>query len=362
MPYQNRLKKLQQSLQEKGCDALLVEDKINLFYLTGLDLSAGKLLVQPHTAHLFVDGRYFESCQKNCPFPVQEIDPPSLENLFAFPECTSIKILGFDSEKTSFKTYQQLAALADKLKHSFKLIPVDSPLQALRAIKDESEIDILRKAAALGSEGFDHICTLLRENISEMELATELEIFWKKRGAKTVAFDPIIAFGPNSSMPHYRAGSAKLRPGQIVLIDIGVNFHHYHSDMTRVVFFGEPDQRLKKIHGIVQRAQQAALTLCRPGITLGTLDTAARSLITENGYGQNFTHSLGHGVGLEIHEFPTIRNTPSLASVKLAPGMVITIEPGIYLPGIGGVRIEDTVVITKNGCENLTQRSTDIAL
>jgi len=203
---------------------------------------------------------------------------------------------------------------------------------------------------------------MLKEGISENELAIELEIFWKRRGSKAIAFDPIIAFGSNSSMPHYRVGQRKLNTGEAVLIDIGVNLNHYHSDMTRVVFFGDPDPKIASIYEIVLKAQELALENCRPGTPIAELDASARTYIEQKGYGENFTHSLGHGVGLEIHELPLIRSQSPGADTQLEEGMVVTIEPGIYLPGIGGVRIEDTVAITRDGYENLTNRSKELSI
>lgn len=362
--YNDRLKRLQDYLRNTNCDALLVDEKTNLYYLTGLDLSAGKLLVHTQGAHLFVDNRYFELCQKNCPFPVRMVDTPKFEEQLACQEFSFILSLGFDSDTTSYKNYQQLLKLIETVSTlrsnlPLSLCPLDAPIKHLRTIKDASEIKTLRQAAALGSEGYDFLCSILIEGISELEAATELEIFWKRRGGKTVAFDPIIAFGSNSSMPHYRAGKAKLHAGDIILIDIGVNYQHYHSDMTRIAFFGRPNPQLLAVHSIVAQAQAAALKICHPGTTLGDIDSAARDLIISHGYGPNFTHSLGHGVGLDIHEFPTIRNIPPMNKIPLQPGMVVTIEPGIYIPGLGGIRIEDTVLITQNGHENFTQRSTE---
>jgi Xaa-Pro aminopeptidase len=362
MTYKNRLFNLQKTIHNANCDALLIDDPTNLFYLTGLNLSTGKLLIHGKGADLFVDGRYLESCKKNSPFPVKLCDPPSFEALLSTPEFSHIKKMGFDSETKTYKAYQQLQNIASKLANTgrvIEFIPIDSPLKLQRSIKDQEEIQALREAAILGSLGFDFLCQLLKTGITEQECAIELEIFWKKRGSKGVAFDPIIAFGSNSSMPHYRAGNEKLKEGQIVLLDIGVNYKHYHSDMTRIAFFGTPNTDLLAIHAIVKKAQQAALDLCQPGTTLGALDKAARDIITSHGHGDKFTHSLGHGVGLDIHEYPTIRNAPPLDTAPLTSGMVITIEPGIYIPGLGGIRIEDTVVITDDGYENLTQRSTD---
>lgn len=357
MNYLNRLKTLQKTVQDSGCDALLITDPTNLFYMTGLDLSTGKLLVHAEGADLLVDGRYIESCKSCSPFPVRLSAPPTFEQILSSTEFSHLKKLGFDSENTSYKSYEQLKKLASNC--NITLIPIDAPLKLQRSIKDESEIQALRDAADLGNKGFHFVSSLLKEGISEIECALELEIFWKKHGSKGVAFEPIIAFGPNSSMPHYRAGNEKLKEGDVVLIDIGVDLNHYRSDMTRVIFFGKPDARLLEVHDIVQKAQDAALALCKPGTTLGQLDKTARDIIGSYGYGDKFTHSLGHGIGLDTHEYPTVKNSPPFDEVPLVKGMVITIEPGIYLPGIGGIRIEDTIIITKNGHENLTRRKSE---
>ncbi len=342
-----------EALQKTNETALLIDDPINMYYLTGMELTAGKVLVHKNGAYLIVDSRYFEACSKKSPISVVLSKPDTVWELLA---SNGLKKLAFSSEKTSFQQYVELQKTA-QIKN-IELIPANRPVETLRLIKDKYEIDLLRDAASVGSAGFDFVCTLLREGITEVEIAVELEIFWKRRGSKGLGFDPIIAFGHNSSMPHYRPGNTQLLFGQPVLIDIGVNWKHYHSDMTRVVFFGNPDPRIETIYEIVREAQERALHICKPGTTIGELDDAARGFINSKGYGDQFTHNLGHGVGLEIHEAPTVRNIPPHGEMQLKPGMVITIEPGIYLPDVGGVRIEDTVVITGEGHENLTKRST----
>lgn len=362
MPYLTRVQKLQKTIQELGCDALLIDDPLNTLYLTGLNLSAGKLLIHANGAYLIVDNRYFELCQKTSPFPVLPEGNFSFEVHLARPDLTFIKTLGFDSENTSYKNYLEMEKCVKKAieqNRKLTLIPLDNPVKKQRMIKDPSEIAILREAASLGSKGYDFVCSFLKEGISESEVALELEIFWKKQGSKALAFEPIIAFGANSSMPHYRAGNERLKKGHVVLIDIGVNYRHYHSDMTRVLYFGEPDEKIRRIFSIVEEAQKAALKICRPGTLIGEVDAAARDHIASKGLGENFTHSLGHGIGLEIHEFPILRNSPPYKEMPLEAGMVITIEPGIYLPGIGGVRLEDSIVITEKGYEDLTRREID---
>lgn len=358
MPHMQRIKKLQSLLAQQRCDALLVDDHTNLYYLTGLDLSAGKVLVDAKGANLFVDNRYYEMCQKKSPLPVRLLESSSAEDLLSQASFSWIRSLGFDSTRTTHKAFQELDLICQRL--TITLAALDDPIGPLRLIKDEAEIRILTEAAALGSAGYDYVLTLLQEGITEEEIARALEIFWKQRGSKTIAFDPIIAFGQHSSMPHYRAGKGALKRGDIVLIDIGVNYQQYHSDMTRVVFFGPPDPRLLDIYAVVSEAQDKALEICRPGTLIGDLDKAARQHIIAKGFGEFFTHSLGHGIGLDIHEAPWLRNRPPFNQCPLEAGMVITIEPGIYLPGVGGVRIEDSVAIKTGGYENLTKRSKEI--
>ena len=357
MDYKKRIAKLQKKLPEIGCDAFIVDDAINLYYLTGLQLSAGKLLLDKERAVLFVDGRYYEACKKTSPVPVA-LSQPQKEIWASFlSEKPSLSSLGFNSESTSFKSYLDLKAFLEKNQSALSLIPAHNPVRQMRMLKDADEITLMMAAAELGSKGYDYVCSLLKEGVTEIEIANELEIFWKRQGSKGVAFDPIIAFGTNTSMPHYRPGNHKLKKGDPILIDIGVNLEHYHSDMTRVVFFGSPAPQLAEIYTVVRQAQEAALALCKPGITIGALDQAARDLISTKGYAEFFPHGLGHGVGLEIHELPVVRNYTPFKEVLLQEGMVLTVEPGVYLPDSGGVRLEDTVVITKLGYENLTKRS-----
>lgn len=358
--FMKRIAKLQKLLQDLNVDALLVDDPINTFYLTGLQLSAGKLLISKQASMLFVDGRYIEACKKNSPVPVM-LSKPSNESILEWLNNPGIQSLGFNTDVTSYKAFLDLQALLNQATERFNkkihLIPVENPVKQLRLIKDESELAIMREAGEWGSKGYDYVATLLKEGITEEEVANSLELYWKEKGIKATSFDPIIAFGVNSSMPHYRAGNTKLKKGDAVLIDIGVQYKHYASDMTRVIFFGNPHPDMIKIYQIVKDAQQAALMICRPGITVGAVDSAARDLIANKGYGDYFTHSLGHGVGLEIHESPALRNDAVNGKIVLEAGMVITIEPGIYLPGIGGVRLEDAIAITQTGYENLTNRS-----
>ncbi len=354
MNYAARLNRLRQLMHSVPCDALIIEYPIDLFYLTGIELSAGKLLVSQKETCFIVDGRYFESSCQQTLYPVQLLKDHSLKDWLI---THSIHHLGFDKNQTTyhgFLTFSQLAADLNAAFYTLEVVPVASLVQQLRMVKDQEEINCLRTAASFCYRGYEFVVSQLCEGITEAELAFELEFFWKKQGASRLAFDSIIAFGPNSSKPHHRASLTKLQPSTSILIDIGAVLSHYHSDMSRVVYFGTPPDAIQAIYPIVEEAKNRAFELCRPGVLIGELDRVARGWITSQGYGEYFTHSLGHAVGLEIHEPPIIREKGPFSTQLLQAGMVLTIEPGIYLPGIGGVRLEDTILITENGYENLT--------
>lgn len=352
MDYTKRIATLQTNLSKNGCQALFIEDPIDILYLTGMQVSTGIIIILPEKALFILDGRYIEAGKKQSPCPVLLLKSDLFTTMDTDAEFQKVKQLGFNTETTSYQKYLDFKKKADQ--RGITLIPWKAPLRELRLIKDAEEIAYLKQAADLGTEGFYFLCHHLKEGMSEQEAAFELEFFWKKSGAQGLAFEPIIAFGANSSMPHYRPGKTQLKKGDAVLIDIGVVLDHYHSDMTRVVFFQEVDPIIRNIYEIVAEAQLNALKICHPGTTLGQLDDAARKWIESKGYGEYFSHGLGHGVGLEIHEFPSIKRIPEMENIPLQEGMVLTIEPGIYLPGNGGVRIEDTIVITKHGHENLS--------
>ncbi len=349
MNYAARLKQVQEQLPRLNCDALLIEETTDLLYLTGLELSLGKILITKETADLIVDGRYLEVSQQQTLYRVISLKDFNQEKWCKKQE---VKQLGFDSLSTSFAAFEVLKKATEKSLTTLVALP--APLQPLRLIKDAKEIELLRKAAKLNVEGFYYLTSLLKDGICEKELVLELEIFWKKKGAKELSFEPIIAFGKNSSMPHYRSTDFSLKENTHILIDIGVAYHHYHSDMTRVLYWGEPENEIKKIYKIVQEAKNYAMELCRPGTAVDQLDHIARGWITSKGYGPYFNHNLGHGVGLNVHEAPSLKVQKEPEKTILQAGMVLTIEPGIYLPGIGGVRLEDTLLITKEGYENLT--------
>lgn len=353
MDAQKHLSSLLHWIKSQNLNGFIVDNPIDLFYLTGHNVSFGRLLVLEGEPIFFVDGRYYEACKKTSFISLCLTQGYGANSAFAHTVkkiITKNSQLGFDSDKTSFSAYNELKIL---FKTKSKWIPYPSPIKELRSIKDEKEIKALKTAATLGSKGYDFILTQLKEGITEKEVANALKVFFLEEGGDDVAFAPIIAFGKSSAYPHYRSGNQQLKKGDAVLIDIGVVINHYHSDMTRTVFFGNPDPKMIEIYEIVSEAQKEALALCKPHTPIANVDKAARDFIEKKGYGKYFTHSLGHGIGLEIHELPYMRQENSQV---LLPGMAVTVEPGIYLPGIGGVRLEDSIIITSNGYINLTKR------
>ena len=322
------------ALHSVECDQLIIEDPLDIFYLTGVTLSLGTLVLERGGGVLYVDGRYLAAAKECSTLPVAPI-----AQLWDREWGEQI---GFDATRTMYSRFTLLASKLDEK----RLTPLSAPLAPLRACKDERELTAMRASCALLKKGMQYAKTLLKEGITERALATAFEAYVRQHGASGLSFEPIVAFGENGAYPHHCPRDRPLELDEAVLLDAGVVVDHYCSDMTRVYPFGTPPSEVQHIHAVVKRAQRAAIGLCFPGTPLVEVDRAARSLIEEAGYGEAFCHSLGHGVGLEVHEAPRIS---SEAEGELKTGMVVTIEPGIYLPGIGGVRHEDMVVITESG-------------
>src|SRR5581483_11495430 len=341
-----RIQKVQERLSSWGIDALIVSDTKDLLYLTGKDLSTGFLCIFPNASHLLVDGRYMEACKGLSNIQVELVSSQRKKELLS-----SAKIIGFDSDATTYSSYEILSQVT-----SSSLKPLIGPIEDIRMIKEQEELQKIRASCKLCSSGFDFLLTRIREGVTEKTLAKEFEIFCLEKGADSLSFPPIIAFGENGAMPHYRAGNRLLQKNEAILIDIGVVLNGYNSDMTRMVYFGTPPQEIQKICSIVINSQQAALQVCKAGISSSELYLISQEVISQAGYKEFYMHGLGHGLGLDIHEKPLLKKAEGVPEIKLTASMVITIEPGIYLPHIGGVRIEDTVIVTDAGCENLTLR------
>ncbi len=346
-----RIENLKKTLD--AAEVLLITDPIDIYYLTGHQLSEGRLMVSSQEAVLYVDGRYFEAVSQEVGqevgFSVDLWDKDSLKKVLNSYSKSYSTLLFVNSY--SYALYESV-----KKHFSGQIKPINNPVASLRLIKDEQEKQKMRLAAQLGSLGFDFIKNSLHKGVSEKQLAIELEIFYRRHGGEGCSFEPIIAFAENSSRPHYRSGNRTLKEGDLVLIDIGVTLDHYQSDMTRVLFYETPLEKMVEVYEVVLSAQKAALKLCRSGVTPRALDGAARGYIASKGYGEYFIHNLGHGIGLQVHESPFLRGEGELSDVPIPSGACITIEPGIYLPNIGGVRLEDTILITDEGYEDLTRR------
>ncbi len=312
----------------------LIEDLADLRYLTGLHLSKGTW-VEGKSPTLLVDGRYYGVCREKLTCAVE------LESAEALRKAVGDAEVAFDSA-ISYRRFLQLQQwLPGK-----SLTPVNGPLWQRRARKSAAEIASLRKAAKLTYAGIEHVISRLREGVTEKELAWEFEQFVRTRGASGLSFDSIVAFGEQSAYPHHRASDRKLKRGDCALIDVGAVVEDYHGDMTRVAFFGESP--LQSWYEKIQAVTAEVIALVKPGVKVGLLDKVARDQL-----GELFIHNLGHGVGLETHEFPRLRGSGEDRDVLLEEGMVITVEPGLYQVGLGGVRFEQMVHVTKTGAEIL---------
>jgi len=346
----SRLRKLFGAFEKSGIDALLVSSWPNVTYLSGFKGTESWILVSPKGLYFITDSRYSEEARKEAPgFEVVLRDKQSaLEIIRDIADKIRSKRLGFES---SVVTHAFFAGLERRLGAN-RVKATDGLVEELRLIKDASEIASIRKSARIAVRGFHYVNEIARPGMTEREIQGRLEYFTKSIGSEKPAFDIIIAAGARASMPHAIAGTAKVKNNDMLLVDMGVVADGYHSDLTRPIFLGKMSPLQKKIRQIVWDAQRAGIRKAGPGVPASEVDAACRDFIEKKGYGSRFGHGTGHGVGLEIHEAPSVS---SRRQTVLKPGMVITVEPGIYLPGKIGVRIEDMVLITKNGNEVLTR-------
>lgn len=355
--FTGRLARLRDRMTSEDLDALLVTNPENRRYLSGFTGqddradSAGALLVSLSHVVLITDGRYVEVAAKECP----GLEIVQRQGGFAEVAASAIansgaKAVGFEATHLTVATRDDLDAALAKAsaeQGQARLVPTRSLVEPLRMIKDEQELALIERAVAITDETFAHLCEYLRPGMTEHEVAFEIERFMRSRGAEGMAFDPIVASGPNSSSPHIEPGQRVIGKGEPVTIDMGSQYEGYGSDMTRTICFGEPTAEMLAIYDAVVRALETCEAGIRPGMTGQQADALARDSLVEAGYGDYFVHSTGHGVGLEIHEGPRLsRFAPDDV---LQPGMIITIEPGVYMPGKGGVRVEDIAVVTESG-------------
>jgi Xaa-Pro aminopeptidase len=344
---EKRINKLREKMKEKNIEAFLVTKKENVRYLSQFTGTAGKLLITEKDSIFITDFRYLDqAADQTDGCVIEEISSNFIKGFAELLKRKKIKNLSFESQDLNFKTYQQLK---EKLELE-NLNPVESVVESLRMIKDSSEIQKIKKAVEIADQGFQFLLDFIEVGKSEKEIALELEFFMKRNGGEANAFDFIVASGKRGALPHGVASDKLIEKGDLVTIDFGTVYQGYHSDITRTVAVGEPASELKEIYQIVLEAQKKVISEIKAGMSCVEADKIARDLIKEAGYGDNFGHGLGHGVGLEIHEGPRVSYT---SEDNLKPGMVVTDEPGIYISGLGGVRIEDDLLITENGCEVL---------
>lgn len=344
MDHRLRRDRLVARLAEAGLDALLVTSLPNVRYLTGFTGSSGQAVVGSAGCVLFTDGRYEEQARHESP----DLDHTIYADGFAAhltAACATLGAgrLGFEGSAVSYRAwlgYTEALPAVD-------LVAADGEVERLREVKDAEEIHAIELAQEATDNAFDDVLDRLAVGMSERQAAHELDLAMHRAGADGRSFETIVAFGENAAEPHHSPTRRALEEGDVIKMDFGALWNGYHADMTRTIAFGQPPTELRKVHDVVREAQQAGLDAVRAGARTGDVDRAARAVIERAGYGERFSHPLGHGVGLEIHEHPRLRHG---GEDPLPAGAVVTIEPGVYVPGLGGVRIEDMVEVTDDGC------------
>lgn len=352
----NRIKRLFD--MDENIKAAFISKKENVRYFSGFKGDESFLLLFKNgKKYIITDFRYTEQAkiETEGQFEVVDYKGKLYETIYEILSQERIEELYFEPNYLSFSQYYEMK---EKLKEK-SLVPFKSNVDEIRSIKDENEIEIIKKAVELTDKAFEHILKYLKPGISELEIVAELNYFFLKNAAKGFSFEPIIASGKRSSLPHGVATNKRIEHGDVVTIDFGCNFDGYMSDMTRTVFIGKATPEMLRIYYIVKEAQEKAENFAKEGERCCEIDKVARDYIGSFGYAEKFGHSLGHGVGLEIHELPKL--SPK-SEMVLKENMVVTIEPGIYVEGFGGVRIEDLVVIKKDGCEILTKSTKEVVV
>jgi Xaa-Pro aminopeptidase len=356
MDYRGRQQRLIEDLRASHLDALLVTHLPNIRYLCGFTGSSGALLIAEGGITLLTDGRYTEQAKTEVQGARAVISKKT--PLSAAGRSIGRKRFGNRASKSQtlgiegqYLTVAGRRSLSDELPRHIRVREAPPLVERARMVKDADEIRAIRTAVDRGAELFNHALQTIRPDVKEIEVAAEMEYAARKAGAEGMAFETIIASGARSALPHGRASSTAIVSGAFVVCDFGVILHGYCSDRTRTVYVGAATAEARRVYDAVLASQQAAIDAVGPGVKVARIDQAARKTLQQNGLAQYFTHSTGHGVGLEIHEAPRVARGQHEV---LRPGMVITIEPGVYLPGKWGVRIEDMVVVTEQGCEVLT--------
>ncbi len=353
--YQKRLNNLRNIMEQQQLEALLVSRPENVFYISGFSGGEGQLLVTPQESYLFADGRYQEQALQeapDCKFILYKRH--FTKALAEVTASQGIQEMGFEKD---YITYQHWESLRETF--TGELLPVKELVEKLRMVKDEAEIDLIREAGAITASAFRYLLGEIRPGQSEQEVASLLEYFMRSHGSGPPAFETIAASGKRGALPHGSATQKKIQRGEFITLDLGATYKGYAADLTRTICIGTVSARQREVYELVLEAQERGIRAVRAGVRAEEVDAVAREFFAEAGYGEYFVHSLGHGVGLAIHEAPRIAQK---VDVVLEPGMVITIEPGVYLPQWGGVRIEDTVLVRENSCEILTPVTKDLVV
>jgi Xaa-Pro aminopeptidase len=351
-----RLSALRQKMAGQKLDAMLVTQAENRRYLSGFTGSAGYLFITATQAHLATDSRYWEQVgQQAADFTLAKIEAGKSNQLFAeLVRAAGATRVGYEAGDLTVATYRDLqkALRPDRARALARLVPTKGLVEGLRAIKDAAELALIERAVALGDAAFAYGVRRMKPGLTEKQAAWEIERYLREHGAEGVAFELIVASGPNGALPHARPSDRVIQAGEPIVIDMGCRVDGYNSDLTRTIVLGEPGEKFREVYAIVLKAQLAAEEALRAGPKGKEIDAVARQIIVDAGYGEYFGHGLGHGVGLAVHEEPGLGK---LGEKPLQPNMVCTIEPGIYLPGEFGVRIEDMAVVTADGCRVLTK-------
>lgn len=350
MPYEERLKKLQDKFQQMRIDALLITHMPNIRYLVGFTGTSGILLVGRSECVFITDGRYDAQAHEEVKGAKVKIAPRRksyFDVAASLLRRWGIGAIGIEAERISVAQFERLKGLL----HKVKVRKLDGIVERMRSIKDEAELQFLRKAAGVADAAYEHALSVIRPGVKERDVALELERFIKSSGAEDISFDIIVASGYRSAMAHGIASDKVIERGDLVVLDFGAVCDGYHSDLTRTVAVGRADKMGRSIYSAVLRAQLAAIEEVRSGKTMKQVEAVARRELRSSGYERHFKHGIGHGVGLEIHELPSPKQS---GGGLMEAGCVVTIEPGVYIEGVCGVRIEDMVLVKQDGCEVLT--------
>lgn len=351
---ERRLEAIRTKIQQKSLDGYLINSRVDQYYSTGFDGEDGTVLILPKAVHLLTDGRFTEAASKEAPWAKAVIRKKSLvETTARVINRHRLVRVGFNPSTMSLQMYRDLS----KAIRRTRLVPLPTLVQELRNLKDAVEVAAIEKAAEIAESAFLTVTRRLKVGMTERQIAADLQWEMVRRGASDVAFPSIVAEGANASLPHAVPGDRPIRPGSLLLIDWGATWHGYRSDLTRTVFIHKILPRFRRMYEHVLAAQAEGIGAIRPGARMCDVDRRARNRLKAVGLDKKFTHGLGHGLGLDVHEAPRLA-----AKVKdtLEPGMVVTVEPGVYFPGWGGIRIEDDVLVTDNGCRVLTRLAKDL--